>query len=138
MGITKLKKTRFIITLCICILAGIAGYRGSKLFIDNTIEYGDLQTARATNKKIQVKGEWVQDKESFYDHQKGQFNFFMKDEKGEEVKVILDGAKPNNFEVAVSIVVKGKYQDGYFHATEVLTKCPSKYQGTSETAKKTL
>ncbi|MGA9407916.1 MAG: cytochrome c maturation protein CcmE, partial [Bacteroidota bacterium] len=55
-----------------------------------------------------------------------------------EAKVVLDGAKPNNFELATSVVAKGRYKDGYFHATELLTKCPSKYQGDAEAVKKTL
>ena len=51
------------------------------------------------------------------------------DESGKECKVVLDGAAPNNFELATSVVAKGRFTDeGYFHATEVLTKCPSKYE----------
>jgi cytochrome c-type biogenesis protein CcmE len=30
------------------------------------------------------------------------------------------------------VVAKGRYQDGVFHASEVLTKCPSKYEGNPE------
>jgi len=51
------------------------------------------------------------------------------------MKVILDGGKPNNFEVADAIVVKGKVKDGTFMASEVLTKCPSKYEATGEEIK---
>ena len=57
------------------------------------------------------------------------FSFFMKDEKGNEMKVIYEGAIPNNFETATSVVVTGSYQNGYFHAKDILTKCPSKYEG---------
>jgi cytochrome c-type biogenesis protein CcmE len=52
----------------------------------------------------------------------------MADEKGTQMKVVYEGTIPNNFESAQSIVVTGKYSDGYFHAKEILTKCPSKYQ----------
>jgi cytochrome c-type biogenesis protein CcmE len=128
-------KVKIVIASVVIILAILFG---AKSFVESNIEYGDLQTAMTSNKKIQVKGEWVKEKESFYEHQKGQFIFFMKDDKGEIAKVVLDGAKPNNFEIANSIVVKGRYQDGYFHATEVLTKCPSKYQTPSEASKKIL
>jgi cytochrome c-type biogenesis protein CcmE len=62
----------------------------------------------------------------------------MKDDGNRVAKVVLDGGKPNNFELATSVVAKGKLVNGEFHATEVLTKCPSKYEGTSETVKKTL
>jgi cytochrome c-type biogenesis protein CcmE len=54
------------------------------------------------------------------------------------VKVIYDGAKPNNFELANAVVVKGRYQEGYFHASDILTKCPSKYEADANAVKKTL
>ena len=60
----------------------------------------------------------------------------MKDENNTEMKVVLDGAEPNNFKMAESIVCKGKIKDGYFHASEVLTKCPSKYEGDGQDVKK--
>jgi cytochrome c-type biogenesis protein CcmE len=98
-------------------------------FFDSNVDYGDFAAARKLQKKIQVKGEWVKDRESSFDIEKIQFTFFMKDDSGEIVRVILDGAKPNNFDLANSVVVKGRYTGDYFHATEVLTKCPSKYEG---------
>ena len=98
-------------------------------FFDSNVEYGDFAQAKKTQKKIQVKGEWVKDRESSFDADKIQYTFYLKDDSGEILKVVLDGAKPNNFDLATSVVVKGKYMDKYFHATEVLTKCPSKYEG---------
>ena len=105
-------------------------------FFDSNVEYGDFALARKTQKKIQVKGEWVRDRESSFDAEKIQFTFYLKDDSGEILKVVLDGAKPNNFDLANSVVVKGKYVNDYFHATEVLTKCPSKYEGKSGPMKK--
>jgi len=52
------------------------------------------------------------------------------------MKVVLDGAEPNNFKMAESVVAKGKMKDGTFHASEVLTKCPSKYEGDGKDVKK--
>jgi len=111
---------------------------GALSFVETTVEYTDLQTAMAVHKKVQVKGEWVKDKESSFDAARGQFVFYMKDDNGAEAKVVFDGAKPNNFEIANAIVVKGRFQDGCFHASEILTKCPSKYQADSGTVKKSL
>ncbi len=97
---------------------------------------GDFAQAKKTQKKIQVKGEWVKDRESSFDDEKIQYTFYLKDDGGEISKVVLDGAKPNNFDIATNVVVKGKYMNGYFHATEVLTKCPSKYEGKTGVMKK--
>jgi cytochrome c-type biogenesis protein CcmE len=124
------------------ILAGViivaALIFGGISFVDTNVEYTDFQAASATHKKVQVKGTWVKDKTAEFDGTKSQFTFYMKDDNGEEVRVVLDGAKPNNFELADAIVVKGRYQDGYFHANDILTKCPSKYYADAESVKKTL
>jgi Cytochrome c-type biogenesis protein CcmE len=111
---------------------------GTINFLDSNVEYGDFADARRIHKKIQVKGEWVRDRESSFNTEKIQFIFYLKDDSGEISKVVLDGGRPNNFDLATSVVVKGKYSGDYFHATEVLTKCPSKYEGTSQQVKKTM
>ncbi len=110
---------------------------GAINFFSTNVEYGDFADARRIQKKIQVKGEWVKDRESSFNIEKMQFTFYLKDDSGEILKVVLDGAKPNNFDLATSVVVKGKYSVDYFHATEVLTKCPSKYEGKTGAMKKT-
>lgn len=111
---------------------------GAYSFLESTVEYTDLQGAMKSGKKVQVKGYWVREKNAFFDSKQNHFSFYMKDENDEEVRVVLEGAKPNNFEIASSIVVKGRYQDDHFHATDVLTKCPSKYEGQAEDLKKTI
>jgi cytochrome c-type biogenesis protein CcmE len=111
---------------------------GAVSFMDSNVEYTDFTKAEKTSKKVQVKGVWVKEKETQFDAKAGQFTFYMTDDNNREVKVVLDGAKPNNFELATSVVAKGRYKDGYFHANELLTKCPSKYEGDATTMKKTL
>ena len=124
---------RIIIGVIIIVVFLVVGFFS---FMDSKIEYADFQKANETHATCQVKGTWVKDKESKFDSQTNQFVFYMVDEKGEEMKVVLDGAKPNNFEMAENVVAKGKVKDGYFHAKEVLTKCPSKYEGQGEDVQK--
>lgn len=111
---------------------------GAVSFVQTNVEYTDFRTAAATHKKVQVKGEWVRAKASAFDAAKSQFVFTMKDDNGREERVVFDGAKPNNFEIANAVVVKGRYEEGAFHASEILTKCPSKYEADAETVKKSL
>ena len=56
------------------------------------------------------------------------FSFYVTDKSGETLKVILNAAKPQDFELSEQIVVTGKMQDGVFMAKDVLLKCPSKYK----------
>jgi len=124
---------KYIIGIFIIVIFLAVGYFS---FMDSKIEYSNFQNAASSSKTCQVKGEWVKDKETRFDAATNQFIFYMKDENHTEMKVVLDGAKPNNFEMAENVVAKGKVTDGYFHAKEVLTKCPSKYEGQGEDVKK--
>lgn len=110
---------------------------GSYSFVESNVEYTDIAGAMRKNKKVQLKGAWVKEKQASFDADKRQFTFWLVDDSGRECKVVLDGAAPNNFELATSIVAKGRFtEEGYFHATEVLTKCPSKYEAKAEEVKK--
>jgi cytochrome c-type biogenesis protein CcmE len=120
----------------IVVIVGIV--LGAVNFLQSNVEYMDFSGAERVHKKVQVKGEWVKEQGSSFDPDKVTFTFYMKDDSNRVVKVVLDGAKPNNFELASSIVARGTYRHGEFHATDVLTKCPSKYEGNSEAVKKTL
>jgi cytochrome c-type biogenesis protein CcmE len=107
-------------------------------FMESNVEYADFSLAEKMHKKVQVKGEWVKEQGAKFDPSTVKFSFYMKDDAQRVAKVVFDGAKPNNFEMATSVVAKGKFVNNEFHATEILTKCPSKYEGTSEAVKKTL
>lgn len=60
------------------------------------------------------------------------FKFFMIDKKGKEMEVFYNGAKPYDFERSEQIVVVGKYDKGKFVSTQILLKCPSKYNASNQ------
>jgi len=99
------------------------------LFTQSNVKYeSSFANVMAQKKTIKATGAWVKEKNYVVDKDKKTFTFYMKDENGAEMKVVLDGPMPNNFETATSVVATGKYHDGVFHASDILTKCPSKYQ----------
>jgi len=51
---------------------------------------------------------------------------------GKVLDVRHKGVAPDTFSEDVSVVVEGKYGDGIFHATQIMTKCPSKYEAKKE------
>lgn len=108
---------------------------GFMSFMDSKIEYVNFTEAGNRMRTVEVKGQWVKDKEAKFDQNSNTFSFYMVDDFNNEMKVVLDGAKPNNFDVAESVVAKGKMKDGYFHAKDVLTKCPSKYEADGKEVK---
>ena len=109
---------------------------GSYSFLESNVEYTDIAGAMKKGKKVQLKGTWNKEKESGFDARSGTFTFYLLDEAGRECRVVLDGAAPNNFELATSVVAKGRFTpEGVFRATEVLTKCPSKYEARATDVK---
>ena len=50
-------------------------------------------------------------------------------EGGDTMTVIYQGAQPSGFKVGSSILVEGKYDsNGVFRASQLILKCPSKYE----------
>lgn len=106
---------------------------GGISFLNSSVEYATLGKAEQSGKKVQVTGVWVKDMSSQYDAASNTFTFYIRDEEQRVARVVFAGAKPNNFDIATSVVVKGRYENGTFQASEVLTKCPSKYEGREGT-----
>ena len=99
------------------------------LFTQSNIQYqDDFTQVMNTTKTVKATGSWVKEKSYHHDKENKTFSFYMVDDNGNEMKVVYNGSIPNNFETAVSVVVTGKYVDGYFHAKDILTNCPSKYE----------
>ncbi len=92
--------------------------------------YSSFEEARTTGREVKIAGQLAKDKEMIYKPEvnANEFTFFITDTKGEERKVILNAAKPQDFEKSEQIVVTGKMRGDEFVASEVLMKCPSKYK----------
>lgn len=92
--------------------------------------YATFTEAQSSGRAVKVVGQLSKDKEMIYDPVKdpNKFSFFAKDAAGEERKVVLLKAKPQDFELSEQIVVTGKMKDDEFVATDILMKCPSKYK----------
>ena len=65
------------------------------------------------------------------------FAFYMTDNEGTERKVLLNKTKPQDFDRSEQIVIIGKMAGEEFHASDVLMKCPSKYNNPAEDIKAT-
>ncbi len=92
--------------------------------------YGSFSDAKKTTEELHVVGHLDKSKELYYDAAKdaNYFAFFVKDNKGEECKVIYTGTKPQDFEKSEQIVIIGSFHGKKFKADKILMKCPSKYK----------
>lgn len=111
-----------LVTIAIAIAVIITTY-------SSTSTYSSFNEAKSSGSELHVIGQLDKQKELFYDAAKdaNYFSFFMKDNKGEECKVVFTGTKPQDFERSEQIVLTGQMVGNEFHASKILTKCPSKY-----------
>jgi len=91
--------------------------------------YGSFLDAKKNSGELHVIGHLDKAKALYYDAEKdaNYFSFFVKDNKGQECKVIFTGTKPQDFEKSEQIVLTGQMVGNEFHASNILMKCPSKY-----------
>ena len=104
---------------------------GTTSFKSNLTPYVSFEEASRSPGKVQVAGGLVENSTKYVDETQ-QLRFTMVEEDGDTMTVLYDGIKPGNFEEAVQIVAVGSYEDGIFHAEQLLVKCPSKYQGLED------
>ena len=111
-----------IIVIAIAIAVIICTYSSSST-------YGSFKEAKASNTELHIVGHLDKQKQLYYDATKdaNYFSFYMKDNKGQECKVVFTGTKPQDFERSEQIVLTGQMDGNEFHASKILMKCPSKY-----------
>lgn len=98
--------------------------------LNNTSTYADFtEAAKDPGSEFHVVGKLNKEKEAVYEPKvdANLFTFYMIDNKGVECKVILHKNKPQDFERSEQIVLIGQMQGQEFHASDILMKCPSKY-----------
>ena len=98
--------------------------------LGNTSTYADfVEAGKEPGSEFHVVGKLNKEKETVYDPQSDAnlFTFYMLDNNGVEKKVVLHKNKPQDFERSEQIVLIGKMQGEEFHASDILMKCPSKY-----------
>lgn len=100
--------------------------------------YGDFKSAINSGERLKIVGTLDKEKPMNYDPENtpNEFEFFLKDQKGEVKQVLLQKPKPQDFERSEQIVLTGKMKGEVFVADEILMKCPSKYKNEEIAIKK--
>ena len=98
--------------------------------IGNSSRYGTFTEASKNEGELfDVVGKLNRDKPYEYNPEVNPnlFSFYLFDNDTVERKVILNKAMPQDFDRSEQIVIKGKMKGEQFIASDVLLKCPSKY-----------
>lgn len=105
-------------------------------FLLNSSPYVTITEAKAVSGKVvHVSGDLVPG--SFrMDPNSGTSTFKIRDLSGSVAEVSYQGAQPSNMGSVTKVVVIGTMKGGRFVASELQTKCPSKYESEKRSMKK--
>lgn len=96
------------------------------VFVQNASPYLTIDKLDSSSHAVHVAGQIVPG--SLVDQRVGKdLRFRMKDATG-EIPVVYNGPTVSNLASATQVVVVGDLKNAEFHATEMLVKCPSKYE----------
>lgn len=112
---------------------------GIYAFISNSSPYRTVVEAKApgTTGSIHVQAIVLRDTVQ-RDPISRTLRFTVKDEvSGDTLPVVYRGAIPESFDQAPKVVVVGSCKNGVFEASQIQTKCPSRYDAEDKTATKT-
>ncbi|MEI6513731.1 MAG: cytochrome c maturation protein CcmE [bacterium] len=101
----------------------------SLLFVKNSSPYRTIAQAKASkgNGSIHIQAD-VDKKSVLRNLINQELRFIIEDPKTHEaIPVIYHGAIPESFDQATRVVVVGSIKNGIFEATQIQTKCPSRY-----------
>lgn len=118
----------------VIIAVAIATIIGS---ITDSSTYASFKEAfRNKGTSYHVVGTLDRDKEVVYNPEENPelVKFHLEDRKGNTRKVHLHMAKPRDFERSENIVLIGEAREDAFHASDMLMKCPSKYNDKKKVA----
>lgn len=128
----KIQKKHIIIIVFLALSAGLA-YDSVSNYINPYIPVSDIlaNQGKYSGKSLQVIGEVEQD--SLLRTDDGSISFTLIDDQG-SINVIYRGVPPQNLEQEGNqVVVLGTLQDnGEIESSQLLVKCPSKYEGEEQ------
>jgi cytochrome c-type biogenesis protein CcmE len=121
-------KTRLVVGLAAIAVFATLGLLNFKQSMTPYVTFAEAKEAGRT---VQVAG-FPDHRGAGLDAEAGLFTFTMKDEAGDQLRVVYPGGKPGNFDQAQSVVVVGTCDGDVMEAKQILVKCPSKYETEGE------
>ncbi len=119
-----MKKSHIIAIILIAAAIGILISASS-----DVTTYANFTQAAANGDKVKLVGQLVKDKPVEYNPEVDAnfLSFWLKDDAGQVRQVVLRAGKPQDFERSEQIVLTGQMAGEQFEASDMLLKCPSKY-----------
>lgn len=97
-------------------------------FLSSASPYVTLAEAKTTDgTRLHLAGSLVPGSVET-DYKTGETRFRLKDSNGEIAQIVFADSPPSSLEKATRVVAVGKLEGTEFHASQLLVKCPSKYE----------
>lgn len=125
-----MKKSHIILIVVVAVLIGgiLATFQDASTFVD-------FELAEANKgESYTVVGQLNTESEIHFNPQTTMLRFRAFDKNGQERTVYYNNPKPTDFERSEEITMKGFATDTAFIASEILMKCPSKYNEQNQMA----
>jgi cytochrome c-type biogenesis protein CcmE len=110
------------------IIIGMSNATAFYMTVDEVIE----KKTEAVDKPLKVSG-FIVGESTQWDAERMLLTFQLEGESGERIAFQYQGVKPDTFNDGWEAIVDGRLQpDGTFIASDLLVKCPSKYEAMEE------
>jgi cytochrome c-type biogenesis protein CcmE len=130
-------RRRVTVFVVFTVVIGVIGYLIISGFNDTTVAYYqkvDELKARgvsAEGKSFRVSGQVIAG--TVVRAADGLSMTFTIDELGNTMEVSYHGIIPDTFKEGAGVLLEGRYVNGRFEATNIMTKCASKYESEGQT-----
>ncbi len=120
-----MKRSHIVLLLLLALLVGLLIFTYSSS--NQSVTFA--QAAEKVGMEVTITGTLHKEKPVIYKPEEhvSLTKFHMEDSEGQIMEVHLQMAQPQGLLQSESIVIDGSYSNGIFHATDMLLKCPSKY-----------
>ena len=120
-----MKRSHLVLLILVALLVGLLVFTYSSS--NQSVTF--TQAAEKSGVEVTITGTLYKEEPVIYNPKENASltKFHMEDSKGQIMEVHLQMAQPQGLLQSESIVIDGSYSNGIFHATDMLLKCPSKY-----------
>ncbi len=129
-------RRRVTVFVVFTVVIGVIGYLIISGFNDTTVAYyqkvDELKAlgVSAEGKSFRVSGQVIAG--TVVRAEDGLSMTFSIDELGNTMDVSYRGIIPDTFKGGAGVLLEGRYANGRFEATNIMTKCASKYEGEGQ------
>ncbi|HEV8130935.1 MAG TPA: cytochrome c maturation protein CcmE [Acidobacteriota bacterium] len=125
-----MRSTKKKLLITVLFISALLFYLMSSSFTNSVVYYYSVEEFESQLDKLQDRGVRVNGKATSIQKGQRECRFEVVGRK-DRLPVAYEGLLPDTFKEGAEVVVEGHWDSGqrHFHATNLLAKCPSKYEG---------